>query len=741
MKTHLYLFLLLFSVFSASESFAQTPKNWTLIVYLVGSDLESGSEAGSTDLAEMRSVSNTSNVNIVVLTGAANKDGWRTPKSYLIKDGVQTELNFVAPNQAVMSSPENLTAFIDWSVANYPANRYFLTMWNHGMSIRGYGWDEVASKQFSVTQVSSAIAATSLVQGGNKFDLIGFDACLMANLEAQLPLKDYGEYFVASEETEPGHGWDYAPIVRALQQTEFEWDGFDIGIEVVDGFFAQGMAENSGPSVTLSVTDLTLIGGLQDKLELLIAKIKQEDKHRSLQQARGVAQEYSRSLTEPLESEDVVDIGDLMKKLKVKDPSLTAEADAVLAELNKVVLYERHSTGRPNSTGMTMFIPHHKMVDTFETGFFMRETYAPLQFSDPIENYISTDYYDAVGADQTPPSGQQEDDFGNLWGGGGGTTSGGRSSSAENIAAIRVNHANDLDQVQVVLVEEFPGFPDEFIMLGSTFPDTAVFVGEGEEIFAYEFDGEWLGIDGFPAYITDIHEYEVVNEDGETEIFTQVHIPAHLNPTDTTEGRTIMLAYSYDENFNVTMESIHPETYDAGGTLIPGKERVNLVPGDVVQLTYESFNEVTDEQFFVIDDDAKITIENGNEDLMLEHDRLFPGEYKIGFHLEDHSRNDTLIFYSEVFTVLADGVVENFANNNIAMYPNPADIDLTIEHQDFTGGPYKIRLLDVNGRQVYQGRFRQQKATIPTQDLPSGFYAIEMIHGAKTYVDKVLIRH
>ncbi|WP_020570360.1 clostripain-related cysteine peptidase [Neolewinella persica] len=736
---NLFFFLALLGAgLSSTATYAQETKNWTLIVYLVGSDLESGFGAGSTDMTEMMSISNTSNVNIVVLTGASKKDGWRTTKSYLIKDGVRTDLSFVAPSPTAMSSPENLTAFINWSVTNYPATNYFLTMWNHGMSIRGYGHDEVANKQFSVTQVGEAIAATNYVQTGNKFELIGFDACLMANLEAQLPLKDYGKYLVASEETEPGHGWDYAPIVRAMQQTEFDWNGFDIGYEVVDGFIAQGIAENSGPTTTLSVTDLTALDGLRDKLELLIAKIKQEGKHRSLQQARAVAQEYSQSLTDPQQSEDVVDIGDLMKKLKVKDPSLAAEADAVLTELGKVVLYERHSSGRPNSTGLTMFIPHNIMVDTSQAGFFVRETYAPLQFSNPIRDYITTDYFTAVAADQTPPSGQQEDNFGNIWGGQNGSV----NKMDNPISAIRVNHASDLEEVRVVLVEEFPGMPDEFIILGSTFPDTSAFVAEDEEIFAYEFDGMWLGINGFPAYISDLYEYEVEDENGNVEFFTRIQIPALLNYVDDDNlGEEIMISYRYDENFNITFENIIPQTYDVDGFMIPGKRRINLVPGDVVQLTYESFNEVTDEEFFVIDDDAVITIENGNEDLMLEYDNLFVGNYRIGYLLTDHSQNDTLIFDDNIFSVISDAVTESFANGNIAMYPNPVNADLTIENNNFTGGNYSLRLIDMNGRQVFSATFNQRQATIPTGNLPTGLYGVELVSGTKIFTDKVLIQH
>lgn len=43
----------------------------------------------------------------------------------------------------------------------------------------------------------------------SQLDLIGFDACLMANLESFLPFASVADKMIASEELEPGSGWDY----------------------------------------------------------------------------------------------------------------------------------------------------------------------------------------------------------------------------------------------------------------------------------------------------------------------------------------------------------------------------------------------------------------------------------------------------------------------------------------------------------------------------------------------------
>ena len=50
----------------------------TVLVYMVGSDLESKGGAATADINEMLKVGSTENLNIVITTGGAEKDGWKT---------------------------------------------------------------------------------------------------------------------------------------------------------------------------------------------------------------------------------------------------------------------------------------------------------------------------------------------------------------------------------------------------------------------------------------------------------------------------------------------------------------------------------------------------------------------------------------------------------------------------------------------------------------------------------------
>ena len=59
---------------------------------------------------------------------------------------------------------------------------------------------------YEVITMSDAFSASF---DGQPFELIGFDACLMASVEMASVASPYAKYMVASEEVEPGSGWDY----------------------------------------------------------------------------------------------------------------------------------------------------------------------------------------------------------------------------------------------------------------------------------------------------------------------------------------------------------------------------------------------------------------------------------------------------------------------------------------------------------------------------------------------------
>ncbi|MBQ7463564.1 MAG: hypothetical protein IJS86_01755, partial [Lachnospiraceae bacterium] len=142
-------------------------------------------------------------------------------------------------------APE-LEDFIVTTAKEYPAKNYMLVLWDHGGGPEGgYAGDEradskengyITSEQLSKTLSDASLkiresgqddngdtlqsGAVSVNAGFEKLAFLGFDACLMGNLETAMAVTPYAEYLFASEDLEAGTGWDHRGYVKTLVETD-----------------------------------------------------------------------------------------------------------------------------------------------------------------------------------------------------------------------------------------------------------------------------------------------------------------------------------------------------------------------------------------------------------------------------------------------------------------------------------------------------------------------------------------
>ena len=77
----------------------------------------------------------------------------------------------------------------------------------------------------------------------------------MGTVENANILATFADYMYASEETEPGSGWDYTVIGDYLASNP-DADGLTLGKTVCDSFLAACKAQDADNLTTLSVVDL-----------------------------------------------------------------------------------------------------------------------------------------------------------------------------------------------------------------------------------------------------------------------------------------------------------------------------------------------------------------------------------------------------------------------------------------------------------------------------------------------------
>lgn len=380
---------------------------YTFLVYMVGSDLESGSGFGTNDLTEMMQVGSNANVKVIVETGGANKEGWRTVKRRLINQGSETELSDLGSLN--MGAPGTLQDFIAWGIANYPADKYALVMWDHGSGAIGdpatgtFGNDENSGDALSLLEIKQALQ-NAYNTTGKKFDVIGFDACLMATLETAYTVSSFANYLVASEELEPGHGWDYTAILSAIKSNT-AISGSALGQTIADGFKAHAQTENpdSAPTITLSVTDLSKVQAVITALEGLAtsAGANLQNNGQSAWNTIAVGRSKSEDYGNDTQSESFTDMADLKHIAGNLAATYPTEANAVIAAINQAIVYKINGTARPNANGLTIFLPHKNINNPGLAD--MIQAYSNIDFSPTYQDFIGQ--YTSLGdQDDTAPT-------------------------------------------------------------------------------------------------------------------------------------------------------------------------------------------------------------------------------------------------------------------------------------------------------------------------------------------------
>ena len=328
----------------------------TVMVYVCGSDLESGSGAATMDIKEMMNAGVGENVNLILYTGGTTNWQNRQMSSsvnqiYQISGNSLYLLEKNAGDKN-MTDPDTLSEFIRYCGRNFPANRNMLILWDHGGgSVAGYGSDEKYS--YSGTMDLGKLR-TALRDGGVEFDFIGFDACLMGSVETGLALSDYSDYMIASEEIESGYGWYYTNWLSSLSDNT-SISTVELGKEIVDDFIRASAQAGQGWSGTQSVVDLCELSyTVPDKLDAfgsstttLVESESDSGDYKTVSRARSDARCFGESA-----GVDQVDLVDFAERLG------TAEGMALAKVVKDAVKYNNTTRDMTNSYGLSIYFPY-----------------------------------------------------------------------------------------------------------------------------------------------------------------------------------------------------------------------------------------------------------------------------------------------------------------------------------------------------------------------------------------------
>ena len=335
---------------------------WTVLVYVMGdNDLE---PFAVDDIFEMAEAGSNEHLNIVTLIDRhpGYSDGEVGPLgdfagTQLVHVGQDEILDAIDLGEVNTGSSDELAAFVSTGVTKFPAERYALVLWDHGAGWPGMGPDETDGDDIlTLPEISSGISRGLQESGLERLDLIGFDACLMGGLEVANQVESLADVMVASEELEPGHGWDFSSL-EVLRGGD-DVSSIELATAIIDSYQAQAIAFETSVDITLSAIDLAAIGSLDDALHELASVIETADG--PVIGAVGAARERALAFgdsPDPTLATHAVDLGSLMNELLLSGAPIRPEVENVLGALDAAVLHEVSGVATARATGLSVYFP------------------------------------------------------------------------------------------------------------------------------------------------------------------------------------------------------------------------------------------------------------------------------------------------------------------------------------------------------------------------------------------------
>lgn len=349
-KRFLSLLLVLVFMLSGLSAMAEEAENpskakWTVLMYLCGSNLESNWACATYDLDQLALAAASEDVNFVVQTGGSREwhtEGIRADKITRFRmDGGERKDVLELP-MANMGDPNTLGSFLKWGVETYPAEKTMVVMMDHGGATIGAMRDEMYSSMMSVTELAQGFA-----QAGITFDIIGFDACLMASMEVAACLAPYARYLVASEEVELSPGWGWQTFSSVLAKNP-SIEPLRLAKDICDGYLAVQEANGTQRGSTISVIDLEKIDAVVqavDNMALAMSEcISDTEKLRALTMELAYAKRYL--------DEDTRDLVSFARCAKVLDEAVTQQVENAVKDC---VVYHTNGGDFEYNNGLTIF--------------------------------------------------------------------------------------------------------------------------------------------------------------------------------------------------------------------------------------------------------------------------------------------------------------------------------------------------------------------------------------------------
>ncbi|WP_413585203.1 clostripain-related cysteine peptidase [Bdellovibrio sp. HCB274] len=349
-------------IFMLASSFAvaatQSVKEWNMLVFLNGNNnLDS---FGPMNINQMEQLGSNDQVNVLVQWASASRDN--VTRHLITKDSnTNTVTSPVVQNlgSVDMGDWKELVKFVDWANQNYPAKKYFIVVWNHGggwhlLNVPGVirpmdiSWDDNTGNRITTEQLGQAMAESAKIIG-HKVDVYSSDACLMGMVEVASEMSESVQYYLGSQDVEPGAGWPYATFLAKWFNNPAMTPAELVKVHAADYLAAYNGGVYGHRKVTMSAYDLSQLDTYEQSLKRMAEELQGLNDGDIFKVARSAK---NAKLFTYWDYRDVIDFVDLISRNGITTPAMQSVRDAQ----NSFVI--ANSQNQDNRTyGVSIWLP------------------------------------------------------------------------------------------------------------------------------------------------------------------------------------------------------------------------------------------------------------------------------------------------------------------------------------------------------------------------------------------------
>ena len=314
------------------------------------------------DFAKVSNARSGKNLNVIILRDTFHKPGklW-----YVNERGGRRLLENLG--EVDMGEYETLRDFVAYCKENFPAEHYFLDIFNHGAGWIGACVDETNNNDWlTMKEIRRALTEVGGV------DIISFiTPCLMATVESVYELRNCAEVYIGKQPIAYFSFQVVGPLCDLLNK-EYYLSNIDIGKKTIDFYkdkvdvFPWSVFTGKALSAmrTDEVTDLVgVINNLSiiltnniteyiDDIRSVVAKTEAFPTKRS-----GASDEYKARAHPEMVYIDIYDFVNNYLKLDGVNETLRGCLQEVMECINKTVIAENHTNDHPEAHGLNIYFP------------------------------------------------------------------------------------------------------------------------------------------------------------------------------------------------------------------------------------------------------------------------------------------------------------------------------------------------------------------------------------------------